>query len=868
MLAHFPPQFTPFVGRAHALQDIRERLMNPDCRLLTITGAGGSGKTRLAIEVAKGAVDPFPSGSVFVGLQSLASSSLLVPTVAHALGLSFYGSEDPQTQLFGYLREKSLLLLLDNFEHLLDGATFVSHLLDHSSGTKIIVTSREMLNLQEEWLYPLSGMETPLSVYSTSFETYEAVQLFLYHARRIQPSFNLNEQEEPVMRICKVADGLPLAIELAASWLKSLSPAQIAAEMQKNLDFLSTTVRNVEERHRSIRAAFDQSWKLLSANERRVFARLSVFRGSFDREAAEQVAGASLSLLVALVEKSLLQTELRDRFKLHDLLRQYSVEKLDEFGETDVIYARHSAYFAEQMLQHEAALRQPSQFETMRAIEMDFENIRLAWNWALQHQQVVNLDMMLHGLYLFGFIRSHYRETITIFQHTLEQPLSDPVFVGRLLVRRWGYLHWWYESDYGEALIAIQQALSTATAENNTFEAAFCHLMAAYAMIGMRRYADAIPHLEQSKSLFEAIHESYYVCWVLHRLGYAYSNLGNSEKTIAYTEQSLALARVTHNRLSLVICLYNLGSQYMMNGDYVKGRRYCEEALQVATEAEHQGQIAHSLSLIALCAFFQGEYETCQELAERSQSIIEDINMLLFQAYNVAFLIVLACLRDDYEEGVRLYDLALNDFTNKMGYQLLYWAFAALACGLGNRAEAEIYIAKVLERSNRDQGRAAIVWVIPLAAYVLAEQDRAHAVELLSWVWTDPQSDLTWVRHWSLFDRLTVELQEALGADAYQEHWEQGKLLTFQTIERQLRHTFSASVEKVPEVAAGQHLTTRESEILRLLATGLTNQQIAQQLVIGVGTVKTHTLSIYRKLDVANRTQAIVRAQELELLPA
>jgi len=228
MLLHFPPQTTPFVGRTQESADITTRLANPDCRLLTITGGGGSGKTRLAITIAQSLGALFPDGAVFVDLQPARTNDLIVAIIAHALDFAPYGSDDPQPQLEHYLRDKSLLLVLDNFEHLLDSAPLVSRLLANAPGIKVLVTSREALNLQEEWLYPLKGMITPHSIYSTELENYEAIQLFLYHARRMQPNFNFAEQSEAVIRICNVAEGLPLAIWVADKPLSHAAAISIA----------------------------------------------------------------------------------------------------------------------------------------------------------------------------------------------------------------------------------------------------------------------------------------------------------------------------------------------------------------------------------------------------------------------------------------------------------------------------------------------------------------------------------------------------------------------------------------------------------------------------------------------------------------
>ncbi|MBZ0289245.1 MAG: AAA family ATPase, partial [Anaerolineae bacterium] len=417
--AHTP--LNPFVGRHTELADVSTRLEGAECRLLTLTGLGGSGKTRLAVEAARALAPGFRHGAVFVGLQQLTRSDLIVHSIAQAVGLTLYSEAEPETQLLNFLREKSLLLLLDNFEHLVSGAALVSTILMHAPQVKILVTSREALNLDEEWRYPLRGMQIPLSSYATALENYEAVQLFLFHARRIQPNFELASEHESIVRICEMTAGLPLAIGLAASWLKGLTPSQIALEMRQNIDFLSTTTRNIEDRHRSMRAVFDHSWKLMSGEEQTIFAGLSVFRGSFDTVAAEQVAGASLPTLAGLVEKSLVQMETSNRFSIHELLRQYGIEQLEASGAHDATCERHCQHYAQLMSRHESALQQPQQVEAMRAIESDFENIRLAWDWASKNHRVIYLQSMLHGLYLFGFLCSRYHETIAMFQQTLDE---------------------------------------------------------------------------------------------------------------------------------------------------------------------------------------------------------------------------------------------------------------------------------------------------------------------------------------------------------------------------------------------------------------------------------------------------------------
>ncbi len=858
---------TPFLGRQRELTDVQTRLNDVRCRLLTLTGLGGSGKTRLALEVSHGAASQFQDGVVFVSLEPLAESDLLVHAIARAVGLTFYGEDEPEIQLLNYLQDKSLLLLLDNFEHLLPGATLVSAILARAPQVKFLVTSREALDLQEEWLYPVTGMSLPLSTYSISLEDYDAVQLFLYHARRIQPDFDLEHEHESVVVLCRMAAGLPLAIELAASWLRGLTTAQIAAATRDNLDILSTTTRNVEERHRSMRAVFDHSWTLLSERERKVFAGLSVFRGTFDNAAAEQIAGAPLTLLAALVEKSLVMRESANRFRIHELLRQYAAEKLEERGETETTYVRHATYFAQVLLGYEAALKQTRQPETMQAIEGDFENIRFAWDWSIRNQQITQLQQMLNGLYLFGFLGHCHLEVLDMLRQTLAQPIADAPLKGRLLARRWGFLHWWYQTDYRETLTSLEQALAIALAQADRFEIAFSHLMVAYALISMERDVDALTHLEKSRALFEELDEPFYVGWVFSRLAYVYFDLNQYDQAFEYAQQSLTLAQIVRNRFALVVCLYFFGLGSILRGDYVNGKYFANEALQNANELGQPCQTAHALSLLALCAFCQGDFASCHDYATQAMALVEDIISLILQPQSLSLLTLLACLRADYTEGVRLRELGIHHGTNVMDLQLRYWSLAMLSCGLDNQEEARLYVVRTLRLTEGIPQYALLSWIAPAAVYALSTSKRERAVELLSWVRSSPDSAADWVRQWAFFDHLQSQLQAEIGSDSYQEHWGKGRNLTPDAVNVYLRHEFVPADDPNTEAIDQGVLTRREIEILRLIAAGLTNPQIADELVIGAATVKTHTLNIYRKLDAANRTQAIMRAQELGLLP-
>jgi predicted ATPase/DNA-binding SARP family transcriptional activator len=343
---NLPAQPTPFLGREDELVELEELLADPNVRLITILGPGGVGKTRLGIAAAEeqlrgtAAVDGerkprFPNGVFFVALAGLSSADQIVPAVAKALGFALYEGREPRQQLLDYLREKRALLVLDGFDlilggtHALQAVDLLTGLLSSAPGLQILVTSRGRLRLRQEQVYSVQGLafperETPRA------KAYAGVQLFLQSARRVQSHFELADDDAThLVRICQLVEGMPLAIELAAAWVNVLSLADIAGEVQRGLDFLETDWRDLPARHRSVRAVFETSWQRLDDAERHVFCQLSVFRGGFTRRAAEAVAGASLRVLVALADQSLLRYDPSgDRYQIHELLRQYGAGKI------------------------------------------------------------------------------------------------------------------------------------------------------------------------------------------------------------------------------------------------------------------------------------------------------------------------------------------------------------------------------------------------------------------------------------------------------------------------------------------------------------------------------------------------------------
>ena len=334
-ISFLPVHGTPFVGREAELPEVTQLLAQHECRLLTMTGVGGVGKTRLAQEVVRGllGLELFNDGVFFVPLEALTSAGSISNALADALGLVLSGQVDAGIQVVRFLSEKRTLLVLDNFEHLLEGTPLLVDLMRNCPHLKLLVTSRERLNLESEWVFGVEGLAVPKAGGTTLERAgyYSAVQLFVQRAKRAQQRFSLTPEALPaVTRICQLVEGLPLAIEMAASWLRILFPQGIVEQLEKGLDVLEASNRDLPERHSSIRAVFDHSWDLLSEVERGVLRCLSVFHGGFSLEAASEVAEVTLPILASLGSKSFLTLTPAGRYEQHPLVLEYARERLAE----------------------------------------------------------------------------------------------------------------------------------------------------------------------------------------------------------------------------------------------------------------------------------------------------------------------------------------------------------------------------------------------------------------------------------------------------------------------------------------------------------------------------------------------------------
>ncbi|MGB8644224.1 MAG: BTAD domain-containing putative transcriptional regulator [Anaerolineae bacterium] len=410
---NLPPQPTPMVGREAELAQIAGYLNSDHAQLLTLVGPGGIGKTRLALQAAARCVEAevnverrFSDGVFVVPLTSASLADGLqisiLAALAEVLKVDLQGPVHPQAQLLSYLRDKDMLLILDNFDQLVPEARQLVDILRLAPHIKLLVTSRVRLHLQGEWLIEVGGLPFPEITQLTAQEAvnYSAITLFVLQARRMQSGFILSDEDTPdVIRICQLVEGAPLGIELAASWLRALACREIATEIERGLDFLQTTLQDVPERHRSIRAVFDYSWNLISPAEQAAFCELSVFKGGFSREAASQVVGVSLPLLVGLLDKSLLHRSAVGRFEIHDLLRQYAQEMLladpERYQRVNDVHCR---YYAELLTAHRVELKGDDVAVALTTLDVERENVRAAWNWAVSHRRIDEMNLFMECL--------------------------------------------------------------------------------------------------------------------------------------------------------------------------------------------------------------------------------------------------------------------------------------------------------------------------------------------------------------------------------------------------------------------------------------------------------------------------------------
>ena len=414
----------------------------------------------------------FPDGVYFIPLQPLQSPDQISQAVLNALNLET--DRDPHADLLAYLSERQVLLVMDNFEHLLDGIDLVADILHSAAQVKILATSRESLGLQEEWLRQVYGLDYPDSTAASLNGYHSAVQLFIERAQQLRVDLDFDAQYVHIARICQLAEGLPLALELAAGWVKTLSCREIAEELQRNCDILAARSKDRPERHRSMQAVFDHSWRLMAEDEQVVLRRFAVFRGGCTREAAEKIAGATLSSLAELVEKSLLRHDPDSgRYDMQELLRQYAQERLEESGEGDGVRDRHSHHYARLCQMRPEIAHGPEKVSFLDQVSAELDNVRVSWAWALERGDYEVIDQLVDTLAMYYSDHSRSLELGALCQAATAKLSTcsgrrERAILGRVLARQGNWTA--MQSRFDEAELLLRQSMAIAHEQNNLEE--------------------------------------------------------------------------------------------------------------------------------------------------------------------------------------------------------------------------------------------------------------------------------------------------------------------------------------------------------------------------------------------------------------
>ncbi|MCG8637229.1 MAG: hypothetical protein MI863_25590 [Desulfobacterales bacterium] len=772
-----PAPSTLFVGRKHELRTLTGMVKDPGTRLVTLTGPGGIGKTRLALEAAAGLKDGFSQGAFFIPLGEL--TALEPAHIIRSLGLCIDGKSDPLEQLLTFLGHGKRLLVLDNFENLDHGGMLVSKMLDRSPGLKVMVTSRTRLMLKGEHLFPLSGLICPDASpvknenCQAASREYDAPALFLSAAGMVKPDFKLSASNfEGVVRICELTGGLPLALILAAGWIDIYSPDKIAKEIRKSLGFLKTGLRDIPSSHKSMRAVFDASWNRLPEREKRHFLRLSVFNDGFSLDSATAVCGNANDTVSALVRKSMLGTgSVSGRFQMHPLLRQYGREELLSRGRYQEMMDRHKTHYLDMACKNGAGLIGDHRVDCRRNMDADYANIRQAWFRAVDQGDLNALSHAAEGIYIYFDTYTQYHEGETLFQAAKEllmtqlESIADPN-LGVLLLC-------WLDMQtrppgYREIKRAAEHCLRIAVRTKNSRAKAYALLLMGAVAHRQKLFQRAIRFYELSSKTDPDIEHSF---WVSVRIGLCRRMLGDMDRAIDCFRQS----RETGFRFGDVVkqawSLGNIGSAELCRGNLDKAESRIASAEKAFRRLNAPVGIVTSLEELALISFLRGDIAQAVTTAEQASEVSKHSGLLPSRYQRALALKGLALLAARETDQARLclttvLKTGTPNFTAHIG--MVFWG-----CLKGNEFLAREHLnsaEKSEEAVNKPQLRA--LYLLASAAVAVLAGEDGNACELLSTLFhhQDCPNELFGV--WDLPGSLVSKVKSKMSPLEFKKRWD------------------------------------------------------------------------------------------------
>jgi predicted ATPase/DNA-binding SARP family transcriptional activator len=803
---NLPAPSTLLIGRETELAKLNQLLTQPDGRLLTIFGVGGIGKTRLALGVAGQQIatpqrdNPYSNGVYFVPLAPLSEASHILPTLAQAIGFPLQANDPrpPEQQVLDYLRRKRILLLFDNFEHVLEGATLLVAILQAAPRVEILVTSREPLRLYEEQLFALQGLSFSEEA---AAEEDAAVQLFLQRARWMQPDFVLREADRPhLTTICRQTGGNPLALELAAAWVDTLTLAEIAGELAQSLDLLRTKWRNVPDRHQSIRATFELSWQRLFNDEQQIFSRLSVFRGGFTRTAAWEVCAPEMSqpalqrILAALASKSFLRyVSTSDRYDLHELLRQFAAEKLAQMPDEETAARdRHSAHYLAALWEQEAKLKGESVEAALTEIGANIENASLAWNWAVHRGNFAAPGRAAYSLATF-YLRTHrFREGREAFDQAVEKMnqtvteatvaesddlqvlsrllgwqsrmllalgsagaaercslealtlLEQPALKGHdirldkaLALLHMGGIYQWLDRHV-EATTILEESLSLFRSLGE--RSGMADAISALAEVALRSAACqlAIQRFTEAQQHYLALGNRRAVASMQRGIGMCQDELWPSPQGERLLRQSLTVFREVGDQSAEASVLYGLADNYLFRGDFAEASNLFSKYAALYDHLGMKDWWARGISAWSWVVMHQGEYDLALNRLEPILEIVETSEMpyLIGWSHFVQGSIRLAL--GQCAEAQKLLNESSSILRDASQREDLSWALAALSCARiesGEVVQARESLGQALQLTQELRTFPSTMHPLTAVALLLAKQVASErAVELYALV--------------------------------------------------------------------------------------------------------------------------------------